>query len=503
MQPKSAFTSPLLLLALSITGLVAVWGLFDPQGLAELSARMVQEQFTSRAWFIMAAVSFMLFLSLWLALSRYGRIKLGHDDDEPEFSTISWLTMLFAAGMGVGLLFWGTAEPLTHFDLISQYRDARVSAGNALFMTNFHWGLHAWAIYALTGLVIAYFGFRRGAPSLIGAPIVDIFGNNRIAATVGWLSNLLAIVAIAIGVGGSIAMGVFQVKDGIDALFGLENTGMALTMAVFAVLCLSYFPPLVVDLGSGMARLSNAAMATAGGLMVFVLIAGPTHYLMGGIVQAVGEYFGGVWVHGFRTFTFMDEQVGNWFQSWTLTYMVWWIAWAPFVGVFIARISRGRTIREFVVGVIFVPTAFSILWFGVFGGAGFFDTLQNDGSPIMDVVRNNVSAVTFYVLQDFPLPGLTVALVIVAAFLFIVTSVVSAAFVLGMFSTGGDLDPAVKVKLSWGVILGALGLVMILSGSIDAVKSIIALGSLPFVYVVLLLVVCLLKALKQEPGVSS
>lgn len=494
---KSAFTSPLLILALLITGAIAIWGLIDPAGLSEICAHLVSIQFTSRAWFIMAAVSFMLFLSLWLALSKYGKIKLGQDDDEPEFSTISWLSMLFAAGMGVGLLFWGTAEPLTHYDLIAQYQDARESAGFALFITNFHWGLHAWAIYALTGLVIAYFGFRRGTPSLIGAPIVDIFGANRVAGTVGWLSNLLAIVAIAIGVGGSIAMGVFQVKDGIDALFGLQNTGMVLTMAVFAVLCLSYFPPLVVDLSTGMAKLSNAAMATAGGLMLFVLIAGPTHYLMGGIVQAVGDYFGGVWVHGFRTFTFMDERVGNWFQSWTLTYMVWWIAWAPFVGVFIARISRGRTIREFVVGVIFVPTAFSILWFGVFGGAGFYDTLQNN-SPIMDVVKNNVSRVTFYVLQNFPLPGLTITLVILAAFLFIVTSVVSAAFVLGMFSTEGDLNPSVKVKLSWGVILGALGLVMILSGSIEAVKSIIALGSLPFVFVVLLLVVCLLKALKKE-----
>ncbi|TNF87010.1 MAG: BCCT family transporter, partial [Gammaproteobacteria bacterium] len=442
-------------------------------------------------------VSFMLIASIWLALSRYGEIKLGRDDDEPEFSTISWLTMLFAAGMGVGLLFWGTAEPLTHFDLIRQYRDPGESADVALFVTNFHWGLHAWAIYALTGLVIAYFGFRRGCPSLISSPIIDTFGSNRITNTVGWLSNLLAIVAIAIGVGGSIAMGVFQVKDGIDTLFGLSGTGLGMTTAVFFVLCLSYFPPLAVDLSSGMERLSNTAMAIAGGLMVYILLAGPTHYLMGGITQAVGEYFGGVFPHGFRTFTFMDEHIGNWFQSWTLTYMVWWIAWAPFVGVFIARISKGRTIREFIVGVILGPTVFSMLWFGIFGGAGFYEVLQR-GSAIMDVVRDNVSAVTFFVLENFPLPLLTISLVIVAAFLFIVTSVVSAAFVLGMFSSNGDLDPSVKIKLAWGVILGALGYVMILSGNIGAIKSIIALGSLPFVFVVLVLVVCLLKTLKKE-----
>jgi len=494
---KSGFTSPLLIAALAITGAVAAWGLLDAAGLAAQAAFLVQIQFTSRAWFIMLAVSFMLIVCIWLALSRYGSIRLGKDDDRPEFSTLSWLTMLFAAGMGVGLLFWGSAEPLTHFDLISKYEDQGRSASYALFVTNFHWGLHAWAIYALTGLVIAYFGFRRGTPSLIGAPIVDTFGRNRITLSVSWLCNLLAIVAIAIGVGGTIAMGVFQVKDGIDALFGLTDTGMGLTAVVFFVLCAAYFPPLVVDLGSGMAKLSNAAMAVAVVLMIFILLTGPTHYIMGGIVQALGEYFGGALVHGFRTYSFLDEHIGNWFSSWTLTYMVWWIAWAPFVGVFIARISKGRTIREFICGVILGPTLFSILWFGIFGSAGF-DAVLGSESELMEVVRNNVSAVTFYVLNRFPLPWLTISLVVVAAFLFIVTSVVSAAFVLGMFSTGGDLNPGVKIKLSWGVILGALGAVMILSGSIDAIKSIIALGALPFVFVVLLLVVCLLKTLKTE-----
>ena len=218
---------------------------------------------------------------------------------------------------------------------------------------------------------------------------------------------------------------------------------------------------------------------------------------MGGIVSAVGEYFSEVLVHGFRTFTFFDERIGNWFQSWTLTYMVWWLAWAPFVGVFIARISKGRTIREFLCGVILVPTFFSIFWFGVFGGVGFFGTLQVE-TTVLDEVRDNVNGVTFFVLDYFPLPSLTIAAVVVAAFLFIITSVVSAAFVLGMFSTGGDPNPSVAVKLSWGAVLGALGLVMILSDSIEAVKSIIALGALPFVFIVLLLVVCLLKALKSE-----
>lgn len=491
--------NPLLIAALAATGAIATWGIVDTEGLASFARAAVALQFTSRAWFIMLTVSFILLVSIVLAISPSGSIKLGEDDEEPEFSTLSWLSMLFSAGMGVGLLYWGTAEPLTHYLLLVEEGDPKTAASSALFLTSFHWGLHAWAIYGLTGLVIAYFGFRLGCPSLVSAPILHVFGSNRVTRTVGWLSDFLAIVAVAIGLGGSVAMGVFQIKEGVDALFGLEGTGLWLALVIFAVLVIAYLPPLMVDLGRGMAVLSSAAMAIAGGLMIFILLAGPTHFIMGGVVQALGEYFGGVLVHGFRTFTFMDETIGDWFQSWTLNYMVWWLAWAPFVGVFIARISRGRTIRQFLFGVVLLPTLFSILWFGIFGGVGFFDALRTE-LPILDIVRDNASAVTFFVLKSFPLSQLTIAAVVAAAFLFLITSVVSAAFVLGMFSTGGDLDPSARIKLSWGVVLGALGLVMILSGSIDAVKSIIALGALPFVFVVLVLIVCLLKALKAEKG---
>ena len=491
------FKNPLMLVALALTGAVALWGLVDTQGLATFASAVVGRMFISRGWFIMLSVSAMLIIAMYLAFSRYGRIKLGRDDDQPEFSTVSWLTMLFAAGMGVGLLYWGAAEPISHYLVIRDYQMQQQAATSALFVTNFHWGLHAWAIYAVTGLVIAYFGFRKDCPTLLSAPIQHVFGRNPWTRGVGWLSDLLAIYAIAIGLGGSVAMGVFQVQSGVESLFGLERTGLGMTMVIFGLLVISYILPLTVDLNQGMARLSNTAMAIAGGLVVFVLLTGPTGFLMSGITEAVGGYVSGVLPHGFRTFTFFDERVSSWFGTWTLTYMVWWLAWAPFVGVFIARISKGRTIREFIIGVVLVPTAFSILWFGVFGGMGFYEALRTD-SAIVEVVKTDLDNTTFFLLDSLPLSVLTTAATVVAAFLFIITSVVSAAWVLAMFSTGGDLNPSTKVKLIWGVILGALGLVMILSGSIDAVKSIIALGALPFVFIVLLLVVCLLKALKKE-----
>jgi glycine betaine transporter len=445
----------------------------------------------------MLSVSLLLILCIWLAISPYGKIKLGKDDDEPEFSTVSWLTMLFAAGMGVGLLFWGTAEPLSHFKVIRNYTDTFRAAEHALFITNFHWGLHAWAIYAVTGLVMAYFSFRKGYPTLVSAPIKAVFGQRIWTRSVGWFSDLLAIYAIAIGIGGSIAMGVFQIQSGVESLFGLSNSGLWLAAVIFAVLCLSYILPLMVDLSKGMATLSNTAMAIAIGLMIFVLLTGPTYYMMSGITGSIGDYFARVVPHGFQTYTFFDETVSNWFQSWTLTFMVWWLAWAPFVGVFIARISKGRTIREYIIGVMLVPTFFSIFWFGVFGSAGFFGVLRLD-APILEVLKTNINDTTFFVLRHLPLSTLTIIATVLAAFLFVVTSVVSASFVLSMFAAGGDLNPPTRMKLIWGAILGALGLVMILSNSIDAVKSIIGLAALPFVFIVLLITVCLLKALKSE-----
>lgn len=489
--------NPLLLIALALTGFVALWGIIDTAGLAGFSAMLTSALFTSRSWFIMLSVSLLLILSIWLAFSSYGKIKLGKDNDEPEFSTVSWLTMLFAAGMGVGLLFWGTAEPLSHFKIIRNHTDNFRAAEQALFITNFHWGLHAWAIYAVTGLTMAYFSFRKGCPNLVSAPMKAVFGQRLWTRSVGWMSDLMAIYAIAIGIGGSIAMGVFQIQSGVESLFGISDSGLWLAVVIFALLCMAYVLPLMVDLSKGMATLSNIAMAIAGGLMIFVLLTGPTFFMMSGIIGSIGDYFFRVIPHGFKTYTFFDEEVTTWFQSWTLTFMVWWFAWAPFVGVFIARISKGRTIREYLLGVMIVPTFFSIFWFGVFGSVGFFEVLRLDAA-ILDVVKTNINDITFFVLRHLPLSLLTSLATILAAFLFVVTSVVSASFVLSMFAHGGDLNPPTKTKLIWGVILGALGLVMILSNSIDAVKSIIGLAALPFIFIVLLIVMCLLKALKSE-----
>lgn len=487
----------LMLASLTVIAVIAGWGVASPEGLVSVATAAVTQLFASRAWFIMLSVSAMLVLCIGLAVSPYGHIRLGADGDRPEFSTVSWLTMLFAAGMGVGLLFWAAAEPLTHYAMLQDWAPPPVAAERALFVTNFHWGLHAWAIYAVTALAIGYFGFRRGCPMLVSAPFAAEFPGERWARIVGWLSDFLAIVAIAIGVAGSIAMGVFQVADGIDVMRGGSGAGAGLVLAVFVVLVACYLPPLFVDLGAGMARLSNLAMLIAAGLIAYTVVMGPTAYIMNAVVEGFGSYLTGFFGQGFATFTFFDRQVEGWFQSWTLTYMVWWLAWGPFVGVFIARISRGRTIREFILGVLAVPTVFSIFWFGTFGGIGFFETLRGEGL-LAQITATRVERVTFVLLEKLPLSIVTTVATVVAAFLFIVTSVVSAAFVLGMFSSGGNPDPTRGVKLIWGLLLGALGYAMILSGSVEGVKKVIALGAMPFVFITILMIVCLVRALRRE-----
>ena len=488
--------SPLLVVALAISAAVAGWGILDPQGLGALASTVVSVQFDSRGWFIMLEASGLLAVAAYLAFSRFGSVRLGPDDAEPEFSTPAWIAMLFAAGMGVGLLFYGAAEPLTHFDVLSKYEPKPQAAGYALFVTFLNWGLHAWAIYGVVGLVIAYFAFRRGRTVLLSAPLTDAVGDFAWTRGLGWLFDLLAIVAIAVGLAGSLAMGVFQVQTGLAGLLGIESSGV-LTASVFVAICIAFIIPLRRDLGEGMARLSNLAMILALGLMFYLLLLGPTSYLMNTVVSGFGRYVAGVIPAGFSTAEFFDRAVVDWFQGWTLNYMIWWLAWSPFVGIFIARISRGRTIREFLGGVILVPTLFSIFWFGVFGGLGFYDSFQREGT-LAEVNRGSLDATTFALLEQFPLTGLTSSATILAAFLFVVTSVVSAAFTLAMIGTGGDENPSVRVRTIWGCILGALGLAMVLVGDVGLVRSIIAVAAIAFVFIVPVLVVCLFRSLKRE-----
>lgn len=494
------FRKPLIFLALLINTVIALVGLWDAQKLAQLATTITNPLFESRGWFIMLSVTALVIVCIFLVFSDYGRLKLGQPNDEPEFSRLSWLTMLFSAGMGVGLLYWGTAEPLSHYTVSREVFDnTQQAAIAALNITNVHWGIHAWAIYATLALIIAYFSYRQQCNLLISAPIRAVFGKKSWTQIVAPFCDLMALVAVSIGVSGSIAMGIFQVQSGIESLFNFQG-GIILGLGLFALVFISYLFPLTVDLSRGMAILSNVCMAIAVLILFYVLLTGPTHYMMNTIVDTLGEYSTEFFRQGLTTYTFLEEEGRNWFKSWTLTYMIWWIAWAPFVSVFIARISRGRTIREFILTVILVPTLFSVIWFGVFGGMGFHGILETN-QPLLETVQTNLDAVTFQVLALLPLSQLMTVATIFVSFLFVVTSVVSAAYVLAMFAEAGNENPKARSKLTWGIIVGALGVVSILTGNMTAVRAIIALGAMPFSFIILLLLVCFLKDLTKSKAV--
>ncbi|QFT28956.1 Glycine betaine transporter OpuD [Labrenzia sp. THAF82] len=487
----------LLATSISLCAFVGIWGVISPDSLLVFAESIVNQYFISRGWFVMLSVTIMLLFCLALTLTKFGDIRLGADTDRPEYSTPTWIAMLFAAGMGVGLLFWAVAEPLTHFYFVKDVLPQPIAAEQALLAANFNWGIHAWAIYGTTALAIAYFSYRRGTPMMVSAPLKNLFPGEFWASALGWFSDFMAIAAIAIGVAGSVAMGVFQVADGATVLMGNDTATPLMIGTVFVLMIAAYIPPLLVDLGAGMARLSNIAMALAIGLVVYTIVLGPSEFLLNSIVSGIGSYVAVVIPRGLETFTFYGDEASKWFRDWTLTYMVWWIAWGPFVGVFVARISKGRTIREFVLGVLIGPTLFSTIWFGAFGGIGIYDALNGQGD-LLALTQTNVERMTFALLDRLPFSTLTTLATVLAAFLFIVTSVVSAAFVLGTFSTGGNPNPSAKVRVIWGLLLGVLGAAMILSGSMAAVRTLIALGALPFVFITVILLACLIRALLQD-----
>ncbi len=491
-----------LLVALPIAAAVAALGIADPDGLAVWAGLLTWTVFRAVDWFFLVLATGLLVIAMWLALGRYGAVKLGQPDDEPEFSTLSWLAMLFAAGMGVGLLFWGVAEPVLHYATApGAERGSTQAARHAMTVTLFHWGLHAWAVYCVAALALAYFGFRRRTSYMPGACIASAFAG-RWVAPVAWLADLIAVLAVALGVAGSIAMGVFQLQRGLFVLGGFDATSTAVAGAILAVLVVAYLPPLALPLDKGIQWLSNANMLIAVGVLGYLLVVGPTAFLLRSFVTAFGDYVAEIVPLSFQLYPFQGTEVSGWFRSWTLTYFVWWIAWSPFVGVFIARISRGRTIREFVAGVLVVPSVFSVLWFAVFGGIALHQERYGLGG-VVAIVRHDVSIALFTLFERLPFAEVLNLTAIVLAFVFLVTSVVSAAYVLGMMTESGSLDPSVRSKLSWGVVLAALGAAMMLSGNIEAVRAVTVTGAIPFSLVLILQAAALIAALSRDSRVVT
>ena len=478
-----------------ICAAVAGAGIFVPDLLSDAAEVATGTSFRALDWFFMATTTAFLVLSVWLALSRFGRIKLGQPGDRPEFSTASWLSMLFAAGMGVGIMFWGVAEPLTHFSgAPGSDPGTALAARRALVITSFHWGLHAWAVYAIAALALGYFAFRKNTPYLPGSPIRAAF-SGRWVGSVSTIADAIAVLSVVFGVAGAITMGILQLRAGLSIVAGIDGESIAVAVVLLIVIVVAFMLSAATSLDKGIKWLSNINLSLAILLVLFILFAGPTSFLLRTFITSVGDYVSGLVSLSLRLYPYGADH--TWLEGWTLTYFIWWIAWAPFVGVFIARISRGRTIREFVTGVLFVPTLFTLIWFAVFGGTGLFEELSGAGG-LTSIVREDVTLALYAVFERLPLSAILGVVSLILVFVFLVTSADSATFVLGMLTSRGSLDPPRKRKLAWGVSLGLLAGALLLSGNIDAIRAVSIIGAIPFTFILLLHVAALVRTLRKD-----
>ena len=473
------------------------WGLIDPDGLTAASVGFTNFMLIGVGWYWLIICTGFLILAAFLAFGPYGQVKLGKDDEEPEFSTVSWIAMLFAGGMGAGLIFWGAAEPLYHFTSPPGMGEGGTpeAARLALALTNLHWGLHAWATYGVCALVIAYFTFRKNLAPLISTPIEALFGGAT-GRNIGAVANVLGVFAVVFGLAGSLTMGTLQIRSGLGELIGTPDS-LFMSLAIMALMYATYMTSAAVGVDRGIKLLSNINMILAVALLAFIVIFGPSAFIFETYVDSIGQYFSRLPALAFHLMPFEGEQ--DWTAQWTLTYLIWWLAWGPFVGIFIARISRGRTIREFCLGVIVVPTLFSMLWFAVFGGAGFYFELFGSGG-IAEMVYQDVTRALFVFLDYFPLGTVLGFVALLLIYIFLVTSADSGSFVLAMMTSEGQLDPPVVYKMVWGTLVAILTVATLFSGSVDVAKAMAVTGAVPFSVVLLLQVIGFIRVLRSDPA---
>jgi glycine betaine transporter len=485
------------IISLIISLFFIIWGVISPTSLQERTGAIQNFLQIKFGWFYLLSATAFLIFSIYLIFSRYGKIKLGKDDDEPEYNLVTWFAMLFSAGMGIGLVFWGTAEPLYHYyDPPSGNGETAEAARASLRYAFFHWGLHPWGIYTVVGLALAYFKFRKGAPGLISAIFRPLLGD-RVNGPIGILIDVIAVFATVFGVATSLGFGAAQISGGLSYVFtGIENTKIT-QLIIIAIVTVLFIISASTGLNKGIKYLSNVNIVLAIGLMFFLLFAGPTNFIMDVFTQTLGSYIQNLPSMSFTLGPYSETKQG-WIQSWTVFYWAWWIAWAPFVGMFIARVSKGRTIREFVLGVLLVPTIFGGLWFSVFGGSAIFKE-RMEGTGLYSLMADQGAEVAlFSLLEQFPLGAVMSIIAILLISTFFITSADSATFVLGMQTTNGSLNPSNYIKFIWGGVVAASAAILLYSGGLTALQTASIIAAFPFTFIMIFIVFATMKALKED-----
>ena len=482
-------------LSLLILGAFVVVGVALPDQLArgaELALAFTTEHF---GWLYLFATTGFLIFCLGVALSDYGHIRLGADGESPEFPYPAWLGMIFSAGMGVGLVFWGVAEPMTHYNeppLGLAEGTTPQAARLGMQYSLFHWGFHQWANFAVVGMAIAYVRFRQQRPGLISETFRGSLGK-RVDGGWGHAINVLAVVSTVFGVATTLGLGIIQINSGLGSVAGVAF-GIGPQLAILAGVAIVFLLCALMPLESGVRYVSDANMMLAAVLLVFVIFAGPTDFITAAMTNAIGDYFGNVIGMSLVMTPYTGE---DWVERWTIFYWAWGLSWAPFVGSFIARISRGRTIREFVLGVIGMPVLLSVVWFSAFGGSAlYFELFESAG--IAAAVDEEISSGLFLMLQSLPWAQVLGVLVLILIVLFVITSANSATFVLGMFTGKGVLTPKPWLRLSWGVAQVLVAAVLLMSGGLAALQTMSIVAAFPFMVLMIFMAASLLKSLRNE-----
>lgn len=446
------------------------------------------------SWFYVLTVAFIFFFVIFLGLSRYGDIRLGPDHATPDYSMLTWLSMLFAAGMGIGLMFFGVAEPLMHYLSPPTADKGTVEAvQEAMKMTFFHWGLHAWAIYAIVALVLAYFSYRHSLPLTLRSALYPLIGD-RIYQWPGHLVDVFAVVSTVFGVATSLGLGASQVNSGFGYLFGIDVsvTNQIIIMIVIVGLAVV---SVATGLDKGIKILSETNMVLAVILLLLIFVLGPTVFLLQAYLQNIGDYIADI-IH--NTFNLFAYKKTDWIGGWTIFYWGWWLAWAPFVGLFIARISRGRTIREFIIGVMLIPTVFTLFWMTIFGNSAI-DLVHNQGVvELGEMVSKDSSVALFVFLENFPLSTVLSFFSVLMIVIFFVTSCDSGAMVVDMLCSHGSNNTPLWQRVYWAVGIGVVAAILLLAGGLNALQTMTIASALPFAIVLLLAIVGLIKALRVE-----
>ncbi|AUL16732.1 choline BCCT transporter BetT [Bordetella bronchiseptica] len=446
------------------------------------------------SWFYILTVAIILLAVIFVAVSRYGNIKLGPDHSEPDYRDITWFAMLFSTGMGIGLMFFGVAEPVMHFiDPPVGEGGTALAAREAMKITFFHWGLHAWAIYASVALVLAFFCFRHGLPLTLRSALYPLIGE-RIYGPIGHAVDIFAIIGTVFGVATSLGLGVAQINSGLNHLFGVP-VGIPTQIILIVISCGLATISVASGLDRGIRILSETNLLLAVVLLLFVLVLGPTVFLLQTFVQNTGAYLSDI-VN--KTFNLYAYEPTDWIGGWTLFYWGWWIAWSPFVGLFIARISRGRTIRQFVGGVLLVPAGFTLFWMTVFGDAAIHAVLVEGVGGLAETVRADSSLALFAFLEHLPWGSVTSVVAIVMVVVFFVTSADSGALVVDQLASGGVESTPVWQRIFWSTLMGVVAIALLLADGLQALQTATIASALPFSIILLLALWGLFKALRLD-----